>query len=86
MTPGEAKAEAKAAVARAKAMRPWFKKKRVVLPLILLVVIVIAVATNGGDDEEKVASGITPNLIRIAVGLEHVDDIRADLEKGLKNI
>ncbi len=37
-------------------------------------------------DEEKAAAGITPNLIRIAVGLEHVDDLREDLERGLKAI
>jgi O-succinylhomoserine sulfhydrylase len=37
-------------------------------------------------DEEKVAAGITPNLIRIAVGLEHIDDIKADLEQGLKAV
>lgn len=37
-------------------------------------------------DEEKIAAGITPNLLRIAVGLEHVDDLRADLEQSLKNI
>ena len=43
----------------------------------------------GGDeltDEEKVASGITPNLIRIAVGLEHTDDIQADLARGLSEL
>ena len=37
-------------------------------------------------DDEKVAAGITPNLIRIAAGLEHVDDLKADLEQSLKTI
>jgi O-succinylhomoserine sulfhydrylase len=37
-------------------------------------------------DEEKISAGISPNLIRIAVGLEHVDDLRADLDRGLKAI
>lgn len=37
-------------------------------------------------DDEKIAAGITPNLLRIAVGLEHVDDLKADLEQSLKNI
>jgi O-succinylhomoserine sulfhydrylase len=37
-------------------------------------------------DEEKISAGISPNLIRIAVGLEHVDDLQADLDKGLKAI
>lgn len=33
-------------------------------------------------DEQLVAAGITPGLIRLSVGLEHIDDIVADLEKG----
>jgi O-succinylhomoserine sulfhydrylase len=32
---------------------------------------------------ERAASGITEGLVRLAVGLEDVDDIRADLERGL---
>ena len=35
-------------------------------------------------DEERAASGITPNLIRLAAGLEHPDDLKADLERGFK--
>ena len=35
------------------------------------------------SDEQLVAAGITPGLIRLSVGLEHIDDIIADLEKGL---
>ncbi len=31
---------------------------------------------------EKELAGITDNLIRVAVGLEHVDDLKADLERG----
>lgn len=46
-----AKADAAASKARAKAERPWFKKKRVILPLGLLLIIVIVVATSGGDDD-----------------------------------
>jgi O-succinylhomoserine sulfhydrylase len=34
-------------------------------------------------DEERAAVGITPGLIRISVGLEHRDDILADIKKGL---
>ena len=33
-------------------------------------------------DEQLVAAGITPGLIRLSVGLEHIDDILQDLEKG----
>ena len=32
--------------------------------------------------EEQLAAGVTPGLVRLAVGLEHVDDILADLEAG----
>ena len=38
------------------------------------------------SDEQLVAAGITPGLIRLSVGLEHIDDIIADLEKGLAAI
>jgi len=32
--------------------------------------------------EEQLSTGVTPGLIRLAVGIEHIDDILADLEKG----
>jgi O-acetylhomoserine (thiol)-lyase len=35
------------------------------------------------SDEEQVATGTTPDLIRLSVGIEHVDDIVADLEQAL---
>jgi O-succinylhomoserine sulfhydrylase len=33
--------------------------------------------------EARAAAGITDGLIRISVGLEHIDDIKADLDNGL---
>ena len=33
--------------------------------------------------EERDAAGIVEGLVRLAVGLEHPDDLRADLERGL---
>ena len=33
--------------------------------------------------EEQLSSGVTPGLVRLSVGLEHIDDIIADLEAGL---
>jgi O-succinylhomoserine sulfhydrylase len=36
-------------------------------------------------DEEKAAVGITKGLIRISVGLEHIDDIKADILQALEN-
>ncbi len=35
--------------------------------------------------EEQASSGVAPGLIRISVGIEHIDDIKADLEQGFKN-
>ena len=32
--------------------------------------------------EEQLSSGVTPGLVRLAVGLEGIDDILADLERG----
>ncbi|KAK9368732.1 Cys/Met metabolism PLP-dependent enzyme-domain-containing protein [Lipomyces kononenkoae] len=36
------------------------------------------------SDEEKLASGVTPDLIRVAVGAEFIDDIIADFEQAFK--
>ena len=36
------------------------------------------------SEEERVAVGITPGLLRIAIGLEHVDDLRADLAQAIE--
>ena len=32
------------------------------------------------SDEEQLASGVTPNMLRLSVGIEHVEDIKADLQ------
>jgi O-acetylhomoserine (thiol)-lyase len=32
--------------------------------------------------EEQVSTGVTPGLVRLAVGIENIDDILADLELG----
>ncbi|ACQ78953.1 O-acetylhomoserine/O-acetylserine sulfhydrylase [Beutenbergia cavernae DSM 12333] len=34
--------------------------------------------------QEQALSGVTPGLVRLSVGLEHVDDILADLEAGFR--
>jgi O-acetylhomoserine (thiol)-lyase len=34
--------------------------------------------------EQQAAAGVTPDFVRISVGLEHVDDIIADLDQALK--
>ena len=35
------------------------------------------------SDQGRAEAGITDNLIRVAVGLEHIDDLKADLQRGL---
>jgi cystathionine gamma-lyase len=37
-------------------------------------------------EDARRRSGITDNLIRVSVGLEHVDDLIADLQQGLANV
>jgi O-acetylhomoserine (thiol)-lyase len=34
--------------------------------------------------EEQLASGVTPDLVRLSVGLESIDDILADIDAGLR--
>ncbi len=36
-------------------------------------------------EEERLSVGITPGLVRISVGLEHIDDISKDIEQALDN-
>jgi O-acetylhomoserine (thiol)-lyase len=35
------------------------------------------------SEEQQRAGGITPELVRLSVGLEHLDDLRADLDQAL---
>ena len=35
-----------------------------------------------GGDADRLAAGVTPGLVRLAVGIEHIDDILADLRQG----
>ncbi|HEU0109459.1 MAG TPA: O-acetylhomoserine aminocarboxypropyltransferase/cysteine synthase [Flavisolibacter sp.] len=36
--------------------------------------------------EEQVAAGVAPNQVRISVGIEHIDDIKADLEQAFQKV
>ena len=35
------------------------------------------------SEAEQAAAGVTPTLLRLSVGIEHFDDIRADLEQAI---
>ena len=37
-------------------------------------------------DEQLLEAGVAPDLIRLSVGIEHVEDIIADLEQALDTI
>jgi O-acetylhomoserine/O-acetylserine sulfhydrylase len=38
------------------------------------------------SDEEQIASGVLPTLLRVSVGLEHIDDIKADLQQAFDKV
>ncbi|MBK6263791.1 O-acetylhomoserine aminocarboxypropyltransferase/cysteine synthase [Marivirga sp. S37H4] len=38
------------------------------------------------SDEEQLAAGVLPTLLRISVGIEHIDDITADLQQSFEKI
>jgi len=38
------------------------------------------------SQEEQLATGVTADYIRLSIGLEHVDDIIADIDQALKKI
>lgn len=37
-------------------------------------------------DEEQLAAGVVPNLLRVSVGIEHIDDIIADFTQALEKV
>jgi O-acetylhomoserine (thiol)-lyase len=36
------------------------------------------------SDEERASAGVTPGLVRLAVGIEGIEDILADLDAGFR--
>ncbi|WP_449440468.1 O-acetylhomoserine aminocarboxypropyltransferase/cysteine synthase family protein [Pedobacter steynii] len=38
------------------------------------------------SDDEQIAAGITPSQLRVSVGIEHIDDIKADFEQAFAAI
>lgn len=38
------------------------------------------------SDEEQISTGVLPTLLRISVGLEHIDDIKADLSQAFEKV
>lgn len=61
-----AKAEVEAAKARAKAMRPWYRRKLVIIPLVL-VVLVIIISSMGGGGGDSGSGGDDDKLVRAQI-------------------
>ena len=38
------------------------------------------------SEAEQIAAGVQPNQIRISVGIEHIDDIKADFEQAFEKV
>ncbi len=38
------------------------------------------------NDAELVAAGVSPDLVRLSVGIEHIDDLIADIEQALAGV
>jgi O-acetylhomoserine (thiol)-lyase len=37
-------------------------------------------------EAEQIAAGVAPNLVRLSVGIEHIEDIKADLEQAFQQV
>jgi len=86
-TPGpqghrDAKAQAKAAKAYAKAQRPWYKKKRFLIPLVLIAIFVaigIGSVGGGGDDDTRTT---TPEAAESAASALPSDEASEAVEEA----
>ena len=38
------------------------------------------------DEKAQIAAGVYPDLVRFSVGLEHIDDIKYDLQQAFEKI
>ena len=38
------------------------------------------------NDEEQITAGVLPTLLRVSVGIEHIDDIKADFEQAFDRV
>ena len=38
------------------------------------------------SESEQLKAGVLPNMIRISVGIEHIDDIKADFEQAFQKV
>lgn len=45
-----------------------------------------AIPTVSSSDEQLIEAGVAPDLIRLSVGIENVNDIIADLQQAMEQI
>lgn len=38
------------------------------------------------SEDEQLATGVLPNLLRVSVGIEHIDDIKADFQQAFESV
>ena len=38
------------------------------------------------SDEEQISVGVLPNLLRVSVGIEHIEDIKADFQQAFEKV
>jgi len=38
------------------------------------------------SEQEQISAGVTPTMVRVSVGIEHIDDIKLDFEQALLSI
>lgn len=75
----EARVDAASARARVKAMRPWWKRKRVIIPgVLVLLIIVIAASSSGGKKKDNVtasnSTGTTVHSVNASSSHPAADD------------
>jgi O-acetylhomoserine (thiol)-lyase len=37
-------------------------------------------------DEEQLSAGVLPNQLRVSVGIEHIEDIKADFQQAFEKV
>ena len=70
-TRAQQRADARAARARAKALRPWWQKKRYVIPLVLLGLTVVAGALDSGNTDTTATAENAESMTTDPVGADN---------------
>jgi O-acetylhomoserine (thiol)-lyase len=38
------------------------------------------------NEQEQIAAGVQPNQVRLSIGIEHIDDIKADIQQAFQKV